>query len=550
MPSDRIKVGLLIDSFFVPAWIYETLKRIIETNYATISLVVKMQIEKPKKNPSKNFHYLAYNLYRKIENKFIKLKYDAFFSINIIDLINDVPLLKVQSYKKESFEYLEENDIQLINSYGLDVCIKLSSENLIGAIFSCAKFGVWAYEQGKHFVYTGTSAGVWEVIEEVCETEIALKMLSKDAEEGNILYQSFSSTNVAINKNQNIACWKAVSFIPRKLKELYETKGEDFLENVKKKNQDIEFNNKRQNTPPKNARFVTFLFKRYFKWTKKKIWNFFNLEQWLLLYNFNKINEFPEFPLSAYHEIIPTKDRFWADPCIFSTDDEKYFIFFEEYIYKKKKAHISVTELDKRGKISQPKIVLEKPYHLSYPFVFNEGTDIYMIPETSENKTIEIYKCISFPYKWAFQMNLMENIHAVDATIHYQDNMFWLFVNIIENNGASAWDELFLFYSDKLLTTNWQPHPQNPVISDVRSARPAGRIFTHEGKLYRPSQDSSCTYGYATNMNEVLVLNATEYSERKVTTLFPKWNKKVTAVHTFSFNDALAVIDARFKRRK
>ena len=173
-----------------------------------------------------------------------------------------------------------------------------------------------------------------------------------------------------------------------------------------------------------------------------------------------------------------------------------------------------------------------------------------MIPETSGNKTIEIYKCVSFPDKWEFQMNLMENLHAVDTTVHYYENKFWLFVNIKENNGASAWDELFLFYSDELLTTRWIPHPQNPVISDVRQARPAGPIFTYNEKIYRPSQDCSCTYGYATNINEIIVLNETEYKEKKITTIFPEWNKKVTAVHTYSQADGLVVIDAQIKRRK
>jgi hypothetical protein len=147
-------------------------------------------------------------------------------------------------------------------------------------------------------------------------------------------------------------------------------------------------------------------------------------------------------------------------------------------------------------------------------------------------------------------MNLMENLHAVDTTVHYYENKFWLFVNIKENNGASAWDELFLFYSDELLTTRWIPHPQNPVISDVRQARPAGQIFTYNKKMYRPSQDCSCTYGYATNINEIIVLNEREYKEKKITTIFPDWNKKVTAVHTYSHGDGLTVIDAQIKRRK
>ena len=42
----------------------------------------------------------------------------------------------------------------------------------------------------------------------------------------------------------------------------------------------------------------------------------------------------------------------------------------EEYVYKTGKAHISVIEIEQNGDYKKPQIVLEKEYHLSYPFVF------------------------------------------------------------------------------------------------------------------------------------------------------------------------------------
>ena len=68
-----------------------------------------------------------------------------------------------------------------------------------------------------------------------------------------------------------------------------------------------------------------------------------------------------------------------------------------------------------------------------------------MIPETCANKTIELYKCLEFPFKWELQQNLMENLDAVDTTIHFHNGKYWMFVNIKENKGASNCDELFLF---------------------------------------------------------------------------------------------------------
>ncbi len=545
MPGQRIKIGLLIDNFILPAWIYEMLKRVNESEYATISLIIKNELSNT--GESKGFNNLAYSLYRKLESKIVKTRPDAFLRKNITDIIGNAAVLEVESFSKEGLDHFEEKDIALIASHQPDVILKLGTGKFGGGILNVAKYGLWAYQIGDYTLAKGVPAGVWEAIEGKCSTGISLKILKENGET-DILCNSYSSTNVAINKNINLACWKAVSFVPRQLKKLYENADIFFL-NVKNNNLTASIqNNKELYKTPGNSKFIAYLFKRYYKFAKRKLWKLFHEEQWILLYSFHGKNEFP-FSNFNYKELMPPKDKFWADPCDFTTADGRHFIFFEEFVYKTGKAHLSVVELDESGKISQPKIILEKPYHLSYPFVFNVGEDIFMVPESIANKTIELYKCKSFPYEWEFRMNLMENIEAVDTTIHFQDGKYWMFVNIKENKGASAWDELFLFSADTLQTANWQPHPQNPVISDVRAARPAGRLFTHNGKLYRPSQDCSCTYGYATNINEVLVLNEKEYSEKRVDALYPKWNKKVTAVHTLSHSDGLSVIDARYKRR-
>src|SRR5438874_12800385 len=244
MPSNKIKVGLMIDSFFVPAWIYATLKRILESDYATISLVIKKQTLSPnhqQRKLHKGFNFFAYNFYRKIEDKYIKPKPNAFVQKNISDLINAISVLNIQPVDKENFDLIQESDLQLINAYQLDVCIKLGFQNLKGDILTMPKFRVWEF--GENLINDKvTLAGVKEVVQGCCETVVSLRLLSQENKDGYILFESFSSTNSAINKNQNLACWKAVSFIPRKLKELYETNGDCFFEKIKEKQKTGSYN--------------------------------------------------------------------------------------------------------------------------------------------------------------------------------------------------------------------------------------------------------------------------------------------------------------------
>jgi hypothetical protein len=119
-----------------------------------------------------------------------------------------------------------------------------------------------------------------------------------------------------------------------------------------------------------------------------------------------------------------------------------------------------------------------------------------------------------------------------------------------EHEGASTWDELCLFYADDPLSESWRPHPMNPIVSDVRQARPGGPLFCRDGRIFRPSQNSSYRYGYGLNINEVLELSETGYRERVVERIEPNWDRNVQGIHSYSAIDGLAVVDAIYRSRR
>jgi hypothetical protein len=270
-------------------------------------------------------------------------------------------------------------------------------------------------------------------------------------------------------------------------------------------------------------------------------------EQWILLYKLNEDNQMST-SFFEFKKILPPKDRFWADPFVLQKDD-KYFVFIEELLYARDKGHISVMTIDNTGICSPPVKVLETNYHLSYPFLIEDKGEIFMVPETAENKTIELYKCIDFPHKWRFERMLMKNITAVDSTILFHNGKYWLFANVITNKGASS-DELFLFFSDTLLNDKWMSHPLNPVVSDVRQSRPAGKPFVFNNKLYRPSQNCSVRYGFGMKINQIIELSETKYKEIVVDSILPAWDKKIIATHTLNSIGKLTVIDGLMVRKR
>ncbi len=145
---------------------------------------------------------------------------------------------------------------------------------------------------------------------------------------------------------------------------------------------------------------------------------------------------------------------------------------------------------------------------------------------------------------------ILQGVQAVDSTIFKYNGKYWLFTNIVENDGAPISDELFLFYSDTLLNGTWIPHPLNPIISDVKYARSARNVFIYRGRVYRPSQNCSVHYGYGMQIREILKLTKLEYEERQVQSIHPNWERDLISTHTLNTDHKITVIDALTKRNK
>ena len=157
---------------------------------------------------------------------------------------------------------------------------------------------------------------------------------------------------------------------------------------------------------------------------------------------------------------------------------------------------------------------------------------------------------MDFPYKWEFLKVLLEGEKAVDTTVLKYNNKYWIFTNIKEVLGASAHEELFLYYTDDIINGKWNAHPKNPIVSDVRYARPAGNIFVKDNKLYRPAQNCSKRYGYGINIQEIISLNENEYEEKNVDSISPNWASDLLGTHTINHCEGITIIDALIKQSK
>ncbi len=556
LPKRRLRVCLLVNSFIQPRWVAEVIKDIKASSIAEIALVIK-NAKAESSNGRKhglaskfweNRNYLLYSAYSKLDERVFKVKQNAFEMRSIEDLVADSAVLNVEPVMKKFSDYFTEADIQTILEYKLDVALRFGFRILKGDVLRIAKHGVWSYHHGDASVNRGSPPGFWEVMKGEPLTGSVLQVLTNELDNGKVIYRSWSSTNekFSVKRNKNNYYWKSSAFVMRKLKELYENNEPALKEDDPRQASFRPYYN-RLYKKPTNAEMLPLLTALASRAVTKTLQDAISYDQWFLAYKFKSDPKDINNSLYRFKYLIPPKDRFWADPFPTKVDD-KYFIFFEEYTYKSDKAHISVIELNKNGTIQGPLKVLEREYHLSYPFIFEWQGNHYMIPETGAKKTIELYRCHSFPTKWELEKVLMENVRAVDTTLAEMDGLWWMFVNIAADEVSYNYDELHLFYAASPMGP-WKPHKRNPVVSDVRHARPAGRLFRWNNELYRPAQDCSKHYGYAISINKITHHSLDEYQEEEVSKILPAWDKSVIGTHTLNSFEDLTVIDCLKKRK-
>lgn len=164
-------------------------------------------------------------------------------------------------------------------------------------------------------------------------------------------------------------------------------------------------------------------------------------------------------------------------------------------------------------------IVLEEPFHLSYPYVFEYEHNYYMIPESHEAESVRLYRATGFPAGWAYAGTLLDGGYFADPSVFRHDGTWWLFADTSTSRESAQefkHDTLSLFHADHLHGP-WREHPQNPLVAgDARIARPGGRVLILNEKIIRFAQDCYPVYGKQLRAFQVTELTTRTYRERPV----------------------------------
>jgi hypothetical protein len=387
------------------------------------------------------------------------------------------------------------------------------------------RYGVWAIVPMDDGRPTSAPNRFWELRGRTDTASTALVAL-EDGFTRVIAQDSAPADPLSLGRTRNAAAWTGAHLVLRTLRSLHPNGGpvagkEDVVA--------------RTNLPPP-AVTVSHAARTAVRGVAAKSRTAWRRGEWFVAVRARSADGLVHAPMRA----LPNPaGRYLADPFPIEIDG-RHFLFVEDYSHATRRAVISVSEAGPDGTWSPPRRVLEREHHLSYPFVFEHEGSIYMLPETGETSRVELYRAVAFPDEWRLDRVLLDGLTAVDATLHVEDGTLWLFTNIVEGHGDRG--ELFLF-SSRSLDGEWLPHPQNPIVTDPGTARPAGRLFMREGVVIRPGQDCSRGYGEAVVLNRVDKLSPSEYHETPVDRIEPDWMPGLEGTHTYTFDSQYECLD-------
>ncbi|MGN1444254.1 MAG: hypothetical protein ACI4XE_10455 [Acutalibacteraceae bacterium] len=241
-------------------------------------------------------------------------------------------------------------------------------------------------------------------------------------------------------------------------------------------------------------------------------------------------------------DILKATKRFWyADPFLFEKNGD-IFLFVEMYDNTKEKGVIGCSKYI-NGKFTTPSVVLEESFHLSYPFVFENDGEIFMMPETRRDHCVQIYKAVDFPNKWQKYRRIVEADDIVDSCV-YNGIVFTSKITNPEQMETQL--ELYDLETGRAFCNN-------PVTRKSQTERGAGSLFERKDKLIRPVQNcTGANYGKGIYFYEVTRLDEFGVTQDIISKVTPD-NLNVIGlspkgIHTYSCLNHVEVVDMKARR--
>lgn len=509
-----LRYGVLLDSATVNAWQAAVLEHLQESGDAELALLVILSgtsrgaRARQRRSLSEQAGTAAFNVYS------TRLSHSrALRPSGVAPWPADVPVVRVPAVRAEQSRLaFRAEDIETIREQRLDFLMDFGSGRLTGAVLETARFGIWSFRHGDEPLHRGRPPGFWELVDGQPVVGVALDRLTAGPDDGATLQKGWFAAapeSYALTRDRLLlgaAGWPA-----------------NVCHGIRAGTADMEG----PPSPPTAARPRTLSaipFLRFLSVTTRarlrKYWHHgMRHDDWNI-----GVVDAPVASLLARQSIPEVRwapgrrGHYAADP-FGRWDGATLDILYEDYSHAHGIASIARRRWTRDRGWALPEPALEIGSHLSYPFPFEHEGRQLMLPETRASGRLVVYEADRIDGSWRPWADLGLGVDVADATVLQHDGRWWLFA--VRSDRLNPATELLLWFADRP-EGPWQEHPLNPVVIDVRSARPAGPLFRVDGQLYRPAQDCSTGYGDRLAVKRVVTLTAEHYEEEMVRFLEPE----------------------------
>jgi hypothetical protein len=511
----KFRFGVLIDSFLLKKWQVDSIQLLVKEQQAELCyfLLNRTETSSKAKKTSLGFRWIERRLRGRGPLELIDLR----------EHFPSIPVQQLKSKKKKYATYLLQDAEEFVETASFDFLLRFGFGILKGKVLDIPTFGIWSFHHGDPSQYRGGPAGFWEIYQGTAINGAILQRLTSQLDKGVILKEGhFICIQHSYREHLYKLLNESASWPAAMLRSLIN--GQDFPKESISSNAPIY-------KAPSNGKVLLFLVKVFRNKLRFHYLQLFKAEKWNVGIVPMPIQQILENQISKIQWLDPAPNNSYrADP--FAADEKT--IYCEYFDYKNHKGYIEKYNTSSNSS----ELVLKGENHLSYPFSISHGGKQYLLPESYRDQQLVLHELKEGKVFRSIQ--LIEG-SWIDPTLCYMNNTWWLFCT----HQQAPNEKLYLFHSQNI-EGPYIPHSLNPVLYDVRSARPAGTPFIYKGSWYRPAQNCSVTYGGSICLKRIDLLSTNEFKETLVKEVFAPSNSPYSkGIHTLSAFDNKTLIDGK-----
>ena len=542
--GEKLRFGILCDPGHVREWQWRCIQSLLSSGFCELAIVIAPSDLHsaegiPRHSQNSSSTSFAFHAYReRVSKRSLALR-----AANVSEEQSSVPRILFQSTPSgEGRGVSPPIEVEQVRAADLDFILKFSGGHPSSQFLQAPRFGVWSFSPIDMADYRGVPTAFWEIYKGNPVSQAMLLRLAKAPLAGVVLYKGFFPTvNYSWQRNLDNILLGAVEW-PLRVCQDIRNGCASYL------NRNPEFIPAPVLAAPTNWQACKTILKMGGALIKMHVQSLVMREQWHIGIVKTPIASFLESetqPDVQWLVDLP-RTRFFSDPFAIKRGNE-IVILFEDFDQLSFRGRISAVRSNDNGCTFSDAMpvkgsVFDASVHKAYPYLLEHEGEVYCVPETWEANEIALYRATDFPLKWERVGPLLEGVGGVDATPFEYEGRWWMFYARREN-GSNL--KLYLASAPRLKGP-WSPHPQNPVKTDIGSARPGGTPFVHNGTLYRPAQHSTHTYGGGIIIHKVVKLTETEYEETQFRHLRPTGHGRYSAgFHTLAAAGDMCVVDGK-----